>query len=153
VGSNWWCQQLVRILTPKPILQQLAFAVEPQSDVRTCKSWRKNAQWVRVSGSWEWSTLEIENLIEEFTLYSLRPKIVFILEVLLIRTIFNLIYVFYILPVKEVILRVTERGSGIWTLLPLVIAQKKMYLRGIKLETSSLECLGAAAATNQASLF
>jgi hypothetical protein len=52
-------------------------------------------------------------LIEEFTLYSLRPKIVFILEVLLIRTIFNLIYVFYILPVKEVILRVTERGSGI----------------------------------------
>jgi hypothetical protein len=59
--------------------------------------------------------------------------------------------------VKEVIMRVTERaqkevarGSGIWTLLPLVIAQKKMHLSGIELETSSLECLGAAAATNQA---
>jgi tRNA/tmRNA/rRNA uracil-C5-methylase (TrmA/RlmC/RlmD family) len=35
-------------------------------------------------------------------------------------------------------------------LLPLVIAQKKMHLRGIELETSSLECLEAAAATNQA---
>jgi hypothetical protein len=50
--------------------------------------------------------------------------------------------------VKEVILRVTKRaqkkshsarGSGIWTLLPLVIAQKKMHLRGIELKTSSLE--------------
>jgi hypothetical protein len=40
--------------------------------------------------------------------------------------------------------------SRIWTLLPLVIAQKKMHLRGIELETSSLECLGVAAATNQA---
>jgi hypothetical protein len=36
--------------------------------------------------------------------------------------------------------------------LPLVIAQKKMHLRGIELETSSLECLEAAAATNQAYL-
>jgi hypothetical protein len=59
--------------------------------------------------------------------------------------------------VKEVILRVTERapkeviarGSRIWTLLPLVIAQKKMHLRGIEPETSSLECLGATTATNQ----
>jgi hypothetical protein len=44
----------------------------------------------------------------------------------------------------------SARGSGIWTLLPLVIAQKKMHLRGIELQTSSLECLGAAATTNQA---
>jgi hypothetical protein len=43
----------------------------------------------------------------------------------------------------------SARGSGIWTLLPLVIAQKKMHLREIELETSSLKCLGAAAATNQ----
>jgi hypothetical protein len=74
--------------------------------------------------------------------------------------------------VKEVILRVTEcaqkevshpardrvctkrshsaRRSRIWTLLYLVIAQKKIHLRGIELETSSLECIGATAATNQA---
>jgi hypothetical protein len=44
----------------------------------------------------------------------------------------------------------SAHGSEIWTLLPLVIAQKKMHLRGIELKTSSLECLGAAAATNQA---
>jgi hypothetical protein len=43
----------------------------------------------------------------------------------------------------------SAHGSGIWTLLPLVIAQKKMHLREIELETSSLECLGAAATTNQ----
>jgi hypothetical protein len=44
----------------------------------------------------------------------------------------------------------SARRSGIWTLLPLVIAQKKMHLRGIELETSSLECFRATAATNQA---
>jgi hypothetical protein len=44
----------------------------------------------------------------------------------------------------------SAHGSGIWTLLPLVIAQKKIHLKGIELETSSLECLGAATATNQA---
>jgi hypothetical protein len=42
------------------------------------------------------------------------------------------------------------RGSGIWTLLPLVIAQKKIHLRGIELKTSSPECFGGATVTNQA---
>jgi hypothetical protein len=47
--------------------------------------------------------------------------------------------------VKEVILRVTERAQKE----VIVIAQKKMHLRGIELETSGLECLRVAAATNQ----
>jgi hypothetical protein len=44
----------------------------------------------------------------------------------------------------------SARGSEIWTLLPLVIAQKKMHLRGIELETSNLECLRCC--NNQSSL-